>query len=44
MKVGVDIIYETVLSKFEFHENLRSDIHTLLKDVSEFLTKNFCIY
>jgi hypothetical protein len=27
---------KTVLSRFEFHENRRSDIHTLLKDVKEF--------
>jgi len=39
MKVAIDIIYKTVLSKFEFHENRRSGVHTLLKDVSEFRPK-----
>jgi hypothetical protein len=36
MKVGMDILYKTVLSKFEFHENRRSDIYALLKDVNKF--------
>jgi len=34
MKVATDIIYKTVLSMFEFHDNRHSDIHALLKDVT----------
>jgi hypothetical protein len=34
MKFGIDILYETLLRKFDFHENRFSESRTLLKGVN----------
>jgi hypothetical protein len=37
VKFGTEILYKTVSSKRDFHENRLSDSHTILKGISEFL-------